>query len=128
MDRKALSREYKQRRPPMGVYRVHNTVTGRALVAASMDLPSILNRHRAQLSMGAHPSRALQEDWNAHGPASFVFEVLDTLTPPDTPDYDPVPDLVVLEDLWLEKLSLTADRRHTIDPKRLPPAPRRAGT
>jgi len=128
VDRKALSREYKQRRPPMGVYRVHNTVTGRALVAASMDLPSILNRHRAQLSMGAHPSRALQEDWNAHGPASFVFEVLDTLTPPDTPDYDPVPDLVVLEDLWLEKLSLTADRRHTIDPKRLPPAPRRAGT
>jgi hypothetical protein len=108
----------------MGVYRVHNTVTGHALVAASRDLPSILNRHRAQLRMGAHPSRALQADWDAHGPASFAFEVLDTLTPPDTPDYDPIPDLVVLEDLWLEKLSLSADRRHTIGPKRLPPAPR----
>jgi hypothetical protein len=124
MDRKALVREYKQRRPPMGVYRVHNTVTGHALVAASRDLPSILNRHRAQLSMGGHSSRALQADWLAHGPASFVFEILDTLTPPEEPDYDPTPDLTVLEDLWLERLSLSADRLHTIYPARLRPPPR----
>ena len=124
MDRKALAREYKERRPQMGVYRVRNTVTGRALVAASRDLPSILNRHRAQLALGAHRAKALQEDWNAHGAESFVFEVLDTLTPPDAPDYDPIPDLTVLEDLWLEKLSLSADRMHTIAPGRLPRPPR----
>ncbi|MGD0484552.1 MAG: GIY-YIG nuclease family protein [Gemmatimonadales bacterium] len=127
MDRKALIREYKERRAPMGVYRVRNTVTGHALVAASLDLPSILNRHRAQLGMGGHRSRALQEDWNEHGADSFVFEVLDTLTPPDEPDYDPLPDLTVLEDLWLEKLSLSADRMHTIAPGRLPHPPRPAG-
>jgi hypothetical protein len=108
----------------MGVYRVRNTVTGHALVAASLDLPSILNRHRAQFGMGAHRSRVLQEDWNAHGADSFVFEVLDTLTPPDQPDYDPLPDLTVLEDLWLEKLSLSADRLHTIAPGRLSRPPR----
>ena len=123
-DRKALIREYKQRRPPMGVYRIHNTITGRALVAASRDLPSILNRHRAQLGMGGHSSRALQADWLEHGPGSFVFEVLDTLTPPDRPDYDPLADLTVLEDLWLERLSLSADRLHTINPARLRPPPR----
>ena len=128
MDRKALIREYKQRRPPMGVYRVHNTVTGRSLVAASKDLPSILNRHRAQLNLGAHPSKALQADWAAHGPASFVFEVLDTLSPSDAPDYDPTADLSALEDLWLEKLSLEADRVHTINPRRLAPKARRADT
>jgi len=126
MDRKGLIRAYKQRRPPMGVYRVHNTVTGRALVAASRDLPSILNRHRAQLSMGSHSSRALQADWIAHGPGSFVFEVLDTLHPPDEPGYDPVADLTILEDLWLEKLSLSTDRLHTIHPQRLAPKARRA--
>jgi len=125
MDRKALIREYKQRRPPMGVYRIHNTVTGHTLVAASIDLPSILNRHRAQLGMGGHPARALQADWITHGPDSFVFEVLDTLAPPAEADYDPLADLTVLEDLWLEKLSLDADRLHTINPQRLPPAPRR---
>ena len=41
MDRKALIREYKRRHPPMGVYRVHNTVTGHALVAASKDLDTL---------------------------------------------------------------------------------------
>jgi len=126
MDRKALIREYKQRRPPMGVYRVRNTITGRALVAASTDLGSILNRHRAQLGMGGHSCRGLQADWLAHGPESFEFEVLDTLTPPDRPDYDPLPDLTVLEDLWLEKLALEPDRLHTINPKRLPRIVRRA--
>jgi hypothetical protein len=123
-DRKALSRAYKERRAPMGVYRVRNTVTGTCLVAASLDVPSILNRHRAQLSLHAHRSRALQEDWDAHGADAFVFEVLDTLTPPDQPDYDPIPDLTVLEDLWLEKLSLSPDRLHTIAPGRLARPPR----
>jgi len=127
MDRKKeLIREYKQRRPPMGVYRVRNVVSGHSLVAASTDLPSILNRHRAQLSMGGHPNRPLQADWLEHGADSFVFEVLDTLAPPEAPDYDPLADLTVLEELWLEKLSLPADRLHTINPKRLAPRPPRA--
>ena len=112
----------------MGVYRVHCAVTGHALVAASKDLPSILNRHRAQLRLGGHPSRAFQADWLAHGPESFVFEVLDTLAPSDAPDYDATADLAALEDLWLEKLSLEADRLHTINPQRLAPKPRRPDT
>jgi hypothetical protein len=119
MDRKALIREYKRRRPPAGVYRVRNTVTGRALVAASANLPAILNRHEAQLRMGGHPSKSLQADWTAHGSASFVFEVLDTLPPREDPAYDSVPDLSGLEDMWLERLSMTADPLHTIAPKRL---------
>jgi hypothetical protein len=125
MDRKALIRDYKQRRAPMGVYRVMNSVTGNALVAASTDTTSNLNRHRAMLGMGGHTSRALQEDWARYGSASFVFEVLDTLTPPDEPNYDPIPDLTALEDLWLEKLSLTADRQYTIDHRRLKPPVRK---
>jgi hypothetical protein len=120
MNRKELIRNYKLRRPPMGVYRIRNTVTGSSLVAASTDLPSILNRHRAQLGMGGHSSRALQADWREHGPESFVFEILDTLPPSDEPQYDPIADLAALEDLWLEKLSLEPDHLHTIDPKRLP--------
>ena len=111
VDRKALIREYKQRRPPMGVYRVHNTATGNALVAASTDLPSILNRHKSQLSMGGHSHKALQTDWNEHGAGSFVFEVLDTLTAPEgQPDYDPTEDLRVLEEMWVERLQVTGER------------------
>ena len=110
MDRKALIRQYKESRRPMGVFRVRNTADGRSLVGTSVDLPAMLNRQRAQLRLGAHPNRALQKDWNELGAETFEFEILDTLTPPDGPDYDPSGDLRVLEDLWLEKLSPFDDR------------------
>lgn len=117
-DRKALLRDYKERIVPMGVYRVINKMTGNSLVAASTDVNAILNRHLAQLRMSAHPNRALQADWAAHGPDSFVLEVLDTLTPSDDPGYDPADDLAALEDMWLEKLAVTRDSLHTIRLKR----------
>jgi hypothetical protein len=110
MDRKALIRQYKESRRPMGVFRVRNTADGRSLVGTSVNLPAMLNRQRAQLRLGAHPNRALQKDWNELGVEAFEFEILDTLTPPDEPDYDPSGDLRVLEDLWLEKLSPFDDR------------------
>jgi hypothetical protein len=103
----------------MGVYRVANRVTGHAIVAASRDLTANLNRHQAQLSMGAHPSRLLQAEWNQYGPEAFTFEVLDALEPPDRAGYDPLEDLTALEDVWLEKLSMAADPLHTINRARL---------
>lgn len=104
MDRKALVREYKESRRPMGVYRIRNLVSGRTLIGTSTDLPSILNRHRAQLRLGAHPSRMLQKEWKDLGADSFAFEVLDTLNPPEDGAYDPADDLRVLEALWQERL------------------------
>ncbi len=44
MDKRALTREYKESRRPMGVYQIRNTVNGKLLVGVSVDLPSILNR------------------------------------------------------------------------------------
>lgn len=104
IDRKALSRQYKETPRTMGVGIVRNTVNGRALVVAGADLPSLLNRHRAQLKLRAHRNRELQQDWNTAGADAFEFAILDTLTPKDTPGYDPADDLAALEALWLEKL------------------------
>lgn len=109
MDRKQLIREYKQTPRTAGVYRVTHTPSGRVLVGASPDAPSMLNRIRAQLRMGAHRNARLQEDWDAGGPDSFVFEILDTLPSRDDPGYEPADDLRELEALWLEKLALPAD-------------------
>ncbi|MFN8579531.1 MAG: GIY-YIG nuclease family protein [Gemmatimonadaceae bacterium] len=114
MDRKEMLREYKERRVPMGVYRVRCTVTSDSLVAASKDVNSLLNRHRAQLRTNGHPSRALQAAWNTHGADAFTFEVLEFLEPPEQPDYNPLDDLTILEEIWLEKLGMAPDKIHTI--------------
>ncbi len=117
MDRKALIRKYKETPRPMGVFRVLNTVNGKSLVGTSVDLPSMLNRQRAQLSFGGHPNRALQRDWNEMGAQAFTFEVLDTLTPRDEEGYDPAAELKALEALWLEKLSPYDERGYNSRPK-----------
>ena len=118
MDRKALIREYKESRRPMGVYRVYNTVKRKSFIGSSNDLPSMLNRQQAQLRMSVHPNRELQKDWNELGPDAFEFEVLDTLTAPEQGDHDPTQDLRALEELWLDKLSPFGDQGYNHEPKR----------
>ena len=108
-DRKALIQEYKRTPRPMGVYRVYNRERERSLIGASINLPAMLNRHRAQLRMGNHPDAELQRDWNALGSEAFDFEVLDTLPPSEDPEYDPGADLQVLLELWIEKLAPEGD-------------------
>ena len=107
-DRKELIRAYKETPRTMGVYWIRHTESGRCLVGTSVDVPSILNRHRAQLRMDGHPSRDLQRDWNVLGQDAFAFEILDTLEPQDEPQdepgYDPADDLKELEAMWVEKL------------------------
>jgi len=103
-DRRALSRAYKDTPRTAGVGVVRNTANGRLLLVAGLDVRSLLNRHQAQLRLGAHRNTALQDDWNAAGAGAFAFDVLDTLPPPKEPDDDPASDLATLEAMWLEKL------------------------
>jgi hypothetical protein len=106
IDRKALVRQYKETPRTMGVAVVRNTQDDKAFVMAGADIPSLINRHRAQLRMGGHPNKALQRDYSALGEGAFTFEIVDTLTPPDDPTgYDGASDLTALEAMWMEKLA-----------------------
>ena len=105
IDFKKAKRDYKEGRRPMGVYRIRNTVNGKSLLGSSQDVPSMLNRHRAQLDMGLHRNQPLQADWNQQGADAFEFEVLDTLKPGEAPGYDPAEDLKALEELWRDRLN-----------------------
>ncbi|HLA63963.1 MAG TPA: GIY-YIG nuclease family protein, partial [Rhodothermales bacterium] len=87
MDRKAAARAYKELQHPMGVFRVLNTAGGKSFIGTSVNLPAMLNRQRAQLQLGGHPSTELQRDWNALGADAFTFEVLDELASPDDRTY-----------------------------------------
>jgi hypothetical protein len=117
MDKRMLKRKYKESEIPAGIYRVVNTQSDRSLVGSSTNLPAILNRHRADLKMGAHRNRDLQRDWDELGEGAFAFEVLDTLTPGDEPGYDVKRDLRALEDLWLERLAPYGEVGYNARPK-----------
>lgn len=117
LDRKKLIRDYKNTPRTAGIGVVRNTANGKVLVLASKDIPALLNRTRAELRFGGHRNAPLQRDWKAVGEEGFVFEVVDTLTPKDTPGYDPTDDLRELEGLWLEKLA-------PFDPDGYNPAPK----
>jgi hypothetical protein len=56
-----------------------NAATGRALIAASVNVQALLNRNRAELRLKGHRDRALQQEWNESDGAAFEFEILDTL-------------------------------------------------
>ena len=119
-DRRALIRAYKDTPRTAGVGIVRNVASGRVLVVASPDIRALLNRHLAQLRLGAHRNADLQADWNAAGADGFAFEVIDTLPPPESPDDDPAADLATLEQLWLEKLRPWAPAGYNAAPKPKP--------
>jgi hypothetical protein len=118
MNRKALTRQYKETRRPAGVFRVRNTTNGKSFVGASTDVASMLNRLRFQLGHGLTLMPALQADWDRLGPDAFEFEVLDTLEPQaDRPNQDLSDDLRELERLWLEKLCPFGDCGYNPPPR-----------
>lgn len=118
-DRKALLRQYKETRRPAGIFVVRHRVTGKSFIGRSEDLTAILNRHRAQLKMGSHPVKALQDDWNAGTEEEFEFEALDTLLPPESEaTWKPEDDLRTLELLWFEKLNSEGVSLYTDRPKK----------
>lgn len=101
--RRELKKAY---HPEMGVYIVRNLKDGRCFVEAAANLNGGLNGARFKLETGTHPCRTLQEAWNAQGPDSFRFEILDRLEPDeDALKTDYREDLAELKALWMEKLS-----------------------
>lgn len=119
VDKKALKRQNKETRRPMGVYRILNKENGKSFVSSSVDLPAIFNRMRMQLDGGMYlMNRELQRDWAELGSDAFELEVLEELEPPDdAPHWDPAGDLRALEELWLEKLEPYGERGYHRPPK-----------
>lgn len=104
-------RQYKNFTPRMGVYRIVHAPSGRILLGQSTHVEGMLNRVRFQLQLGVHTNRAMQRDWQEHGPESFTFEVLDELKP-EHPGDEPVDDLRELLALWQERLNILPERQY----------------
>jgi len=115
--RKELNQEYMKRPKPAGVFQIKNTANGKVLLGSSLNLEGPLNSHRFMLKIGSHRNKALQQDWNQYGEQNFVFEILETVTIKDDPNFNLRDELTLLEMIWLEKLQPFGEKGYNLDSK-----------
>lgn len=77
--RKALLREYKERKVEAGVYAVRCLATGQAWVGSTPDLSTRQNGIWFSLRLGSHREKSLQAAWTAHGAEAFAFEAVEAI-------------------------------------------------
>ncbi len=106
--RRTLRDEARQHPPSAGVYAIRNRVTGRVLVASTLNLTGMSNRFafaKATGSVGAIDGR-LAADIREHGVEALDLEILETVAvTPATGATELATDLAALEELWAEKLA-----------------------
>ena len=113
--RKELNQEYMKRPKPAGVFQIKNTANGKVLLGSSLNLEGPLNSHRFMLKIGSHRNKALQQDWNQYGEQNFVFEILETVTIKDDPNFNLRDELTLLEMIWLEKLQPFGEKGYNLN-------------
>jgi len=106
MDRKKeLKAQYKEMKPPMGIFIIRSKVNKKCHIETTQNLRGSLNRTKFQLGASSHPIRELQKEWNDFGPESFTIEVLENLEyDKDESKTDYSEDLALLQMMWEEKL------------------------
>jgi hypothetical protein len=104
IDKKELKKAYKQTIQPMGVFQVKCKVNGKIFIGCTKNMRGKFNSIEFQLNNGSFPNMPMQEDFTKYGLDNFSMEALDYLEPKEDPAYDYTKDLLVLEELWIEKL------------------------
>ncbi|MFC1781394.1 GIY-YIG nuclease family protein [Planctomycetota bacterium] len=113
--RKDIKREYKERGKQAGIFQVKNTLNGKFLLGSRLNIDGILNRQKFQLSIGMHPNKELQKDWNQYGPDKFIFEILEVIKEKEDPSFNMKEELSLTEQIWIEKLHPFGDSGYNID-------------
>lgn len=79
MNRREISKQYRERRLRGGVYTITNAVNGRYLIGHAADLASARNRFQFAVTTGSTVDPRLRDDWQALGAHAFTLEVLEEL-------------------------------------------------
>ena len=116
--RKELIKEYKMKKPRLGVFQIRNISNGKIFVRGAFDLETIWSSQQFKLELGGHTNEALQKDWKEFGADKFEFLVLHELKSADDPSVDARAELKALEDLCLEELQPYGERGYN-RPKRV---------
>jgi hypothetical protein len=78
-NRRALARDYKDRKVEAGVYAIRCAPTGQVWIGGTPDLATRQNGVWFALRMGGHSCASLQAAWTEHGEGAFGFEVLEVI-------------------------------------------------
>lgn len=104
LDKKQITKDYKQQKQPAGIYAVHNKVDNKMYIGTSKNLPAVVRRFEFTLTMGSFPYQELIDDYKKLGKESFEIKILDELELKNETDKEITAELNELEDLWIEKL------------------------
>lgn len=104
IDKKQLTKDYKQQKQPAGIYAVHNKVDNIMYIGTSQNLPAVLKRFEFTLKMGSFPYQQLVDDYKRLGKENFDIKVIDELEVKDETEKELDVELKSLQEMWIEKL------------------------
>jgi predicted GIY-YIG superfamily endonuclease len=103
--RKALLRDYKERKVAAGIYAVRCATTGEVWVGATPDLSTRQNRVWFSLRLGSHQEPTLQAAWNTHGADALVFEAVESIDSEGLDSFGRASRLKDRREHWIEALN-----------------------
>ena len=102
--KKEIINEYKQRKTTGGVYKITNTVNGKYILKAEVDLQSFQNRFNFSMRINSCLHPKMQKDFNEFGAEAFVLEFLEEVEKKENESMMGFRDrLKKLEEAWMEK-------------------------
>jgi len=104
LDKKQITKDYKQQKQPAGVYAVHNKVDNKMYIGTSKNLPAVVRRFEFTLQMESFPFRDLIDDYKKLGKDNFEIKIIDELELKNETEKEIDTELNSLEELWIEKL------------------------
>ena len=104
IDKKQLSKDYKQQKQPAGIYAVHNKADNKMYIGTSKNLPAVLRRFEFTLQMESFPYQDLIDDYKKLGKENFEIKILDELELKNETEKEIDAELKALEEMWIEKL------------------------
>ena len=104
LNKKQLSKDYKQQKQPAGIYSVHNKIDNKMFIGTSKNLPAVIRRFEFTLQMESFPYQELIEDYKKLGADNFEIKILDELDLQNETEKEITVELNELEELWIEKL------------------------
>lgn len=104
IDKKQITKDYKQQKRPAGIYAVHNKIDNKMYIGTSKNLPAVLRRFEFTLKMGGFPFQQLIDDYKNLGSDNFEIKIIDELEVKDETEKELDAELESLEEMWVEKL------------------------